>query len=396
MPHFFISYAKKDTRELALALSDALNTLPNVTAWVDKSLSAGQSWELQIQKEIDRCDFIIVLYSPDINRHQHGEEESYVLTEISYAKYTLKKPIIPIMAQKTTPPLALTTSHYIDFTLSGLTIDDLIVELLEETYLKPIPPKPPASRRSTSLDLLPAPFEWIDIPAGRATLITERFWAQNYIPEGKPQTFFVEAFQIAKYPITNAQFELFIQAGGYDQKKWWTSDGWEAKTANDWTQPHLWNDELWNQPDQPVVAVSWYESVAFCLWLSETVGENIRLLTEQEWQHAAQGDTHWNYPYSSKFDHTRCNFNTTRTTAVTQYPNGASPYGVMDMSGNVWEWCSTIYKTGQTDLIGTDARLLHGGSWRSDNQGSLRVTARERFRPNEWTDEWGFRLARSH
>jgi hypothetical protein len=85
MPHIFISYAKKDTRELALALSDALNAVDGVTAWVDRSLRVGRSWELQIQNEIDRCDAMIVLYSPDINRHKQGEEESYVLTEIAYA-----------------------------------------------------------------------------------------------------------------------------------------------------------------------------------------------------------------------------------------------------------------------------------------------------------------------
>ncbi|MEZ4672357.1 MAG: toll/interleukin-1 receptor domain-containing protein [Anaerolineae bacterium] len=90
MTHIFISYAKKDTRELALALNQALNAISGVTAWVDQSLRAGKSWDLQIQSEIDRCDYMIVLYSPDINRHKNGEEESYVLTEIAYAKYTAK------------------------------------------------------------------------------------------------------------------------------------------------------------------------------------------------------------------------------------------------------------------------------------------------------------------
>jgi len=133
MPHFFISYAKKDTRELALALSDALSQLPNTTAWVDRSLRAGHSWETQIQAEIFRCDYMIVLYSPDLNRHLHGQEESYVLTEIAYAKYTLKKQIIPVMAQTTQPPLSLTTAHYIDFTLPGVTLRELVEAIAEET-----------------------------------------------------------------------------------------------------------------------------------------------------------------------------------------------------------------------------------------------------------------------
>src|SRR6185503_19567904 len=116
MPHFFISYAKKDTRQLALQLEAALNAIPSVTAGVDKSLRAGRSWELQIQTEIDRCDYMIVLYSPDINRHKQGLEESYMLSEIHYAKRIARKPIIPVMAQTTEPPMSLITEQFIDFT----------------------------------------------------------------------------------------------------------------------------------------------------------------------------------------------------------------------------------------------------------------------------------------
>ena len=139
MPHLFISYAKIDTYELALKLEDALNTIEGVTAWVDRSLRAGRSWELQIQHEIDRCDTMIVLYSPDINRHKEGKPESYVLTEIAYAKYTVNKLIIPIMAQQTDPPLSLTMEHYIDFTKDNFSFDDLIEALCLE--LNVVPPQ---------------------------------------------------------------------------------------------------------------------------------------------------------------------------------------------------------------------------------------------------------------
>jgi tetratricopeptide (TPR) repeat protein len=158
MPHFFISYAKKDTRELALNLNEALNKLPNVTAWVDKSLKAGKSWEAQIQTEIDKCDYFVVLLSPDLHRHEKGEDESYVLTEISYTKYTAKKPIIPVMAQKTKAPISLTRDHYIDFTLSGLTLNDLVVAICDETNVsstpapKPAPPPPNPTSGMTALD----------------------------------------------------------------------------------------------------------------------------------------------------------------------------------------------------------------------------------------------------
>lgn len=136
MPHLFISYAKKDTRELALELTDKLNEIAGITAWVDRSLKAGRSWELQIQREIDRCDTMIVLYSPDINRHKDGKEESYVLTEIHYAKRIAQKQIIPVMAQETDPPMALMMEQYIDYTLDGLRIDDLVEAVCEELGVK--------------------------------------------------------------------------------------------------------------------------------------------------------------------------------------------------------------------------------------------------------------------
>ena len=127
----FISYAKKDAREIALALADALAEVDGLEVWIDRSLRAGRSWELQIQQQIDDCDVMIVLYSPDINRHKLGQPESYVLTEIAYAKYTAKKPIIPVMAIQTDALISLTMEHYIDFTISGV-ISKLVEALCSE------------------------------------------------------------------------------------------------------------------------------------------------------------------------------------------------------------------------------------------------------------------------
>ncbi len=252
--------------------------------------------------------------------------------------------------------------------------------------------------RPTSIQILPTPFAWIKIPAGKVTLKTEKGWSKNYIPEGKTQTFDVPAFEIAKYPLTNAQFAPFIKAGGYTEAKWWTAAGLEVRKAVNWTEPRYWQDSKWNQPDHPVVGVSWYEAVAYCLWLSEITGERIHLPTEQEWQRAAQGDTNRAYPYGEKFDKARCNFNTSGTTPVTQYEGkdkGDSPFGVVDMSGNVWEWCVTAYESGTNDLDGTDVRILRGGSWGDVNEGNLRADYRLRSNPQGRSDLRGLRLARS-
>lgn len=395
MPHIFISYAKKDTRELALALADALNTVDGVTAWVDRSLRAGKAWELQIQAEIDRCDVMVVLYSPDINRHKNGEPESYVLREIHYTKVYAKKPIIPIMAQPTDPPFSLIMEQYIDYVGLGLSVADLFNILCAELGVDTTSP-----RRISVVNILPSPFEWREIPPGKVTLGE----GVNEHAHSVGQTFSLPAFSIAKYPITNAQFAKFIEAGGYRQSAWWTEAGWarQRKTKNR-KQPYYWTETKWNHPDYPVVGISWYEAVAFCNWLREISGENITLPTEQQWQRAAQGDDGRTYPWGNKWDVQLCNnsvgkdWRTNQTSPVYQYEEiGDSPFNVTDMAGNVWEWCLTSYQTGSHDLIGKDDRVLRGGAWIFLNEVFFRTTCRFKNQPHLWLDNWGFRIVRNY
>jgi formylglycine-generating enzyme required for sulfatase activity len=244
--------------------------------------------------------------------------------------------------------------------------------------------------------LLPKPFSWIKIQAGKVTL-TEG----GYVPKGG-QTFDVPTFYIAKYPVTNAQFAKFVEAGGYTQQKWWTAEGWELleKLARPpgkaWTEPRYWREKKWNQPDYPVVGVSWYEAAAFCLWLSNITGEKIMLATEQQWQRAAQGDTTRVYPWGGKFDKDRCNMDTQSTTPVTRYDDkGESLFGVADLSGNVWEWCLTNYDTGSQGVNDhTIYRCQRGGAWNTPSANILRVDHRRRGEPAFRSNDIGFRIAR--
>ncbi len=257
--------------------------------------------------------------------------------------------------------------------------------------VSPPPPKP----RSKVLEILPRPFEWIDIPAGKVTLIND--WDDNktYLKKNQPQTFDVPAFPIAKYPITNAQYAKFVEAGGYKQKRWWTDAGWAQREKDKWEVPRYWTDAKWNDAEYPVVGVSWYEAIAFSRWLSEASGESILLPTEQQWQRAAQGDKGLTYPWGNEFDAARCNTresNLGKTTPVTQYAGkGDSPFGVTDMSGNVWEWCLTDYYSGDIELEGTDVRVLRGGSW-NRAQDSARAAYRVNWSPNNGNYDIGFRV----
>jgi formylglycine-generating enzyme required for sulfatase activity len=282
----------------------------------------------------------------------------------------------------------------------------------------PVSPPPPAPKpaKPRSANVLPAPFAWVDIPAGKVSLVNT--WDDDskvYLKKDKPQTFDVAAFKLAKYPLTNAQFKLFVDAGGYREKRWWTAAGWEAKlkgwawkgseymeTNQPWTEPRYWQDAKWNTPDQPVVGVSWYESVAFCQWLSEQTGEKIMLPTEQQWQFAAQGQEGRVYPWGKDWDGTRCN-NSVKpqdsnvTTPVRQFEGkGDSPFGIVDMAGNVWEWCLTDYEQGTQDINSNATyRVLRGGSWINYSSDYFRCVFRLRNDPHNGGDDRGLRLALS-
>lgn len=244
---------------------------------------------------------------------------------------------------------------------------------------KPVPM--PIAGRDPILDVLPPPFEWCAIPAGRVML------------EKNAGTFKVKPFKMAKYPITYAQFQVFIDVkDGFYNLEWWTE---LAAKAEQKKQP---DEQQWQDDDRPREHVSWYDAVAFTLWLSHKVGYEVRLPTELEWQWAAQGPKGHRYPWRGDFDEKKCNTAEGRngqTTVVDRYPAGASPFGVMDMVGNVWEWCLNNYsKPGDKDIKGTDARVIRGGSWNS-NFSVAHATRRSTYNPYARNDIIGFRVVRS-
>ncbi|MEL7434779.1 MAG: SUMF1/EgtB/PvdO family nonheme iron enzyme [Chloroflexota bacterium] len=252
-------------------------------------------------------------------------------------------------------------------------------------------------------DILPAPFAWVNIPAGQVTL--ENTWDDmrtTYVGAiGESKLFTVEAFTIAKYPITSAQYRLFIDAGGYQNRAYWTADGWQHCQKDNWTEPRYWQDAKWNGDQQPVVGVSWYEAYAYTQWLREVSGDPVVLPIEQQWQRAAQGDDGRTYPWGNEWDASRCNNSvdseSRKTSLVTQYEGmGDSPFGVVDMAGNVWEWCLTAYESGSHEPDGNDKRVLRGGLWSYENTGYFRCTFRTGHFPSLKSNAYGFRVARSY
>jgi formylglycine-generating enzyme required for sulfatase activity len=211
------------------------------------------------------------------------------------------------------------------------------------------------------------PFEWCEIPAGKVTI--------EY-SETDHKTFDAPQFWIAKYPITNAQYQVFVNAqDGYGDPAWWAYSDSAKVWRRDNKRPQK---TAFEGGDLPRTNVTWYEAVAFCQWLTARIyptpnhfpqaaqGVVITLPAEQQWQRAAQGDDKRIFPWGNEFDKTKCNTSESgieKPTPVTQYPGGASPFGAMDMSGNIWEWCLTQHTTGQISLSGREHRIIRGGGW---------------------------------
>ncbi|CAG0998566.1 partial Hercynine oxygenase, partial [Gammaproteobacteria bacterium] len=223
------------------------------------------------------------------------------------------------------------------------------------------------------------------------------------------------AYAIGRYPVTNAEFKRFIDDGGYVTHEYWTDAGWRQKESENWKIPRFWNDTTWNDASQPVVGVSWYEAVAYCRWLSKKAGKAYRLPTEAEWEKAARGTDGRRYPWGNQWNKTKCNnieSGSAATMPVGQFsPQGDSPYGVGDMVGQVWEWCSTRYggieaqpqflypyrfDDEREDYDGDDTRVLRGGSWSSKPAAAYcRCTCYGKFEPEHRGNSKGFRCTRT-
>ncbi|WIG58717.1 MAG: hypothetical protein OJF49_001463 [Ktedonobacterales bacterium] len=207
------------------------------------------------------------------------------------------------------------------------------------------------------------------------------------MPDEEPQhDVTLPSYQIARYPITVAEYACFVHSGHNAPTDWATQQG---------------------KLDHPVIWVSWHDAVAYAKWLAKLTGQPWRLPTEAEWEKAARWDPPRRvsrlYPWGDTFDKVSANTSESGnhgTTPVGTYPHGASPCGAQDMVGNVLEWCSSLYRPysynsslGREEMDdSTDRRVLRGGSWYAGT-----MEARAAFRGNLWpgvTDYFiGFRLA---
>ena len=174
----------------------------------------------------------------------------------------------------------------------------------------------------------------------------------------------IAEFQIGRFPVTHIQFQAFIDAtDGYRDHLWWA--GLNAKGKEQQLGGPA--ESAFPIPDHPRVNVLWYDAVAFCRWLTAKLGYPVTLPTEQQWEKAARGPNGRIFAYGDVFDAKKGNARNSgigMTSPVDAYPEGVSPYGLMDMSGNVWEWALTEYHDPSSEIRPSNSRrVLKGGSW---------------------------------
>ena len=225
--------------------------------------------------------------------------------------------------------------------------------------------------------------EMVEVKAGEFTLGNDAIEAlDNERPAHKIH---LDTYWLDRYPVTCKQYSLFMAAGGYRQRQYWSKAGWQWLQQNPVSQPLYWsNSSDWL--DRPVCGVSYYEAEAYANFVQK------RLPTEAEWEKAAYGS-------SLNCNHSRLIGHTSPVTAYTE----VSKYGCQDMLGNVWEWTSSWFAgypqfthypyPGYSEVyFDRQHRVLRGGSWATSSV-TLRPSFRNWYHPEVRQIFAGFRCA---
>jgi formylglycine-generating enzyme required for sulfatase activity len=245
---------------------------------------------------------------------------------------------------------------------------------------------------------------WVTIPAGEFWMgaqktdpVAPNYDPEAYEPEAPVHKVRLAEYCIGRYPVTVAEYSEFIRNDGYQKQEYWTSGGF-----GEFREPENWEEQV-RYPTRPVVDVSWYEAAAYAVWAGG------RLPTEAEWERAARGSDGRKFLWGDdEPDPLRMNYaDDERTphvghpTPVGVYAKGLSPEGLVDMSGNVGEWCQDWfgdYPTEQSNNpIGPAEgryRVARGGGWGS-HAWHCRASCRPKFDPAYRVGLLGFRVVRT-
>jgi formylglycine-generating enzyme required for sulfatase activity len=221
----------------------------------------------------------------------------------------------------------------------------------------------------------------VEVPAGEFIMGSNERW-DDEAPEHISST---KAFYIDLNEVTNSDYKKFVNSTQKDSPFHWPEGNIPKGKEN-----------------HPVVYVSWFDATDYCTWAGK------RLPTEQEWEKAARGEDGIIYPWGNEWSLDKSNNpykHSTGTEPVGSYPEGRSPYGIYDISGNVWEWVDSYYLPHPGNPVtraeyGTDKRVLKGGSWFDCLSYGCGLSAptfnRSFFTPEVKNNSFGFRCAKSN
>jgi len=427
------------TRKLRVFLCHASQDKPTVSElykqlaaeswiepWLDEeNLLPGQDFDLEIYKAARDADAMIICLSKiSVTKEGYVNKEIRRALDVADEKPEGAIYIIPLRLDDFSPSFErLKKLHYADYftpnahekLLKSLHARANELKLFPANVSRTAEYEPELPR-----EFVPPNFSGIDFDLYRLIKIP--------VTTGFPYSFL-----IGKYPVTNSQYERFLRASDFAEKSYWVNfpkynedhvligkwrtEGW------DWLQERLnedgglpnpgeWNSEIFgiSNPDNPVVGITWYEANAYCNWLLHHWNELteryvnpslqpriIRLPLVSEWITASGGETPaGRYPWDklgivtkNKNEIARLanvvESNIEHTTPVNAYQSGASPYGVTDMTGNVWEWQANFYDNERNTIA------LCGGSW-LHYERYAGVVDRSHDNPQAWSSSSGFRV----
>ena len=211
----------------------------------------------------------------------------------------------------------------------------------------------------------------------------------------------VSEFQIAHVPVTVSQYEAFLESEAVKEKRWWNEAGWDWSNgdADGWGRKDRRVPDGWEiqskKPAHPVTGITAYEAEAYCAWLGSVKNKTIRLPTEVEWEYAARGDDGRPFPWGEEFDARLVNtaesglFTTVEAAGM---PADSSPFGIMDMCGNVQQWTTSIYTPLQGEVLPPGPLFVARGGSFNDTALGARTSYRRAYPPGFFYPFLGFRL----
>jgi formylglycine-generating enzyme required for sulfatase activity len=215
------------------------------------------------------------------------------------------------------------------------------------------------------------------------------------------RTAYIREFDIASSTVTVNQYRAFVKDNGYMEERWWTKEGlgWLHGRACGWgradrKRPEGWDEQKKN-PHHPLVGITCFEAEAYCAWLTAEKGRAVRLPSEDEWERAARGDDQRPYPWGEVFLSGLANTLESErheTVPAASFPSDVSPFGVMDMAGNVQQWTSEAYSPLPDEAFPEGPlRVVRGGSFHDSAYGA-RTSYRRAYPPGYFFPFLGFRI----